>query len=404
MNKRKLASLISLLAGGTLAVILTQPFHGSAQIYNPHPTPPSNSVTNAMLTATAVGDNVVDPANPITAEKIATDTTLQFVTNRADTINGAKTFASSTLIGGTLNVSGTISQNGTAVSVGNYFTGNGQDGALNVNNGTTTISFGGLSVLSKQYTTFSITSGTLNFSNPASNGSTFFVRTTGNCTITQTSSINAIDLTGMGALGSATGTGSLGSNNGAGGGGGASMINNGSQGGSGIGGVTGSDNGTDAFGYADVTAGQGAITNTGGLGGLALPTSSFTTSTIFMGTHAIVPGSGGGGGSNSNEAFGAPGGNGGGSLWLQCGGALSFGTGATIITSGNVGTVGTSTHNNGEGGGGGAGSVVIIWSTLTNNSGTITTTGGAGGTGHNGAGSGGNGGNGYQLVTSSTMF
>jgi hypothetical protein len=86
------------------------------------------------------------------------------------------------------------------------------------------------------------------------------------------------------------------------------------------------------------------------------------------------------------------GGVGGGALYIECSGALNFTTGA-IDASGSAGT--STTSSGGAGGGGAGGMVVVLYNTLTANSGTINTAGGPGGnttTGSgtsNGAGGGG---------------
>lgn len=47
--------------------------------------------------------------------------------------------------------------------------GNGSDGALNISSGTTTLAFDASGYIEKNYTSFTMTGGTLNFSGPATN-------------------------------------------------------------------------------------------------------------------------------------------------------------------------------------------------------------------------------------------
>ena len=61
---------------------------GAQDIVNPHPTPPANSVTNAMLKSNAVQDNVVATNAGIQASKIATSTSQDFVNDATETYTG----------------------------------------------------------------------------------------------------------------------------------------------------------------------------------------------------------------------------------------------------------------------------------------------------------------------------
>lgn len=270
--------------------------------------------------------------------------------------------------------SGSIVRTGVAL-----FGGTGADGALNDTSGTNTLSLANAALVVKNYTSINISGGaTRNFSNPNTNGTIIVLKSQGNVTIAGT-----LDASGMG---------------GAGGAGGASGSANGTAGSSGSG-VLDSIAHAGAGGVGNETGGAG-----GGAAGTVIPMSyTAPNGHQYRRTYLVFSGSGGGGGGAGNGAnFGAggAGGAGGGAIIIECGGALNF-TG-TIKTSGLVGTAGSANSggtNNGGGGGGGGGSagmLVILYTTLTANSGTITTAGGAGadagqgnGTGNGGAGGGG---------------
>lgn len=259
-----------------------------------------------------------------------------------------------------------------------FFGGDGSDGALTISSGTTTINLGNAAVVTKNYTSISITGdGALAFSNPATNGSVIILKSQGNCTITSSTS-TAIYLGELGAPGGAAGTGG--------------------------GGADGAIGATPSQIIDTTTHGGGAGTTGGGVAGNQI----VQAQTMYARTAAyvsymgklVVPGSGGGGGeSGANDgggtgANGGAGGRGAGALYLECGGFYNV-TG-TIYAKGGKGTDGGTTNADGGSGGGGAGGMFLaIYGLLTADSGTYTVTGGDGGAvGAGGAGTCGNGGGG----------
>lgn len=224
------------------------------------------------------------------------------------------------------------------------FGGTGADGALTITSGATNIDLAGAQVVVKNYTSISITgTASLTFTNPHANGTLVILKSQGNATIT--SSANpTIDLRSMGA--------SVGSN-------GAS------------------------FG-AIVNAGSTAGSTTGAAGGIA----SASIQKSIAGKYIPVAAGAGGG-----NASGSTGGAGGGSLYIECAGALNFGASSVINASAANGG-----NGNGGAGGGAGGSVVVIYNTLTANSGTITLNGGNGGNGSNGSQVGGGGGGANRIA------
>lgn len=241
------------------------------------------------------------------------------------------------------------------------FGGDGSDGALAITSGTTTIDCAGAQVVIKNYTSISITStGKLAFSNPHANGTTVILKSQGNVTLTS-SQAPMIDCSAMGGTGGAalsTGTGSSDGNA-----------------------------GSDAIGFLVSVLGATAVRSASNAGGLA------TLKPMRLTTHvskyySVCPGSGGGGG-NKNISNGvvntAAGGRGGGALVIECGGAWNFTTASGIsvaATAGGTATNSTSTQYGVSGGsGGGGGCCLVMYNSLTANSGTITVTGGAAGTG-----------------------
>jgi hypothetical protein len=250
---------------------------------------------------------------------------------------------------------------------GNFrFGGTGADGALTVSSGTTTVTGISAGYLEKNYTTVSITgTGVLGFTTlDATRGTTIVLRATGNVAITS-SATRVIDLRSAGG-GSDGQTGSNISSGttaiGPGGGGGGSTGGNGTQG--------------------SHTTGNNVGAGTGGPGG--------------NGHGPLIPfirpprpgGNGGSGGSGVGTSGGA-GGLGGGALYIECGGAYNF-TG-TIDCSGAAGSTGGTggTTNGGGGGGGAGGNVLVIYGTLTADSGTYTVSGGSGASAGGGAGANG---------------
>jgi len=271
------------------------------------------------------------------------------------------------------------------------FGGTGADGALAISSGTTIIDLGGASVVTKKYTSISITgTGSLAFTNPHANGTLIILKSQGAVTITS-SSASAIDLRSIGSTNSSKAITSIGvaTNNGVnavGGGtrtGGAGgvlvtpvvaavkniIVSCGAGGGLG-GSSTGSDAGGGGGGGANLTA-TGTTGATGGASGIG----------------------------NSNTSAG---GRGGGGLYIECAGAYNFTTG-TITAVGASGTNGAG-QNTGGGGGGAGGSIVVRYITLTANSGTYSVAGGAGGTTADAGGAGGAGGAGYTDVQPNDDF
>jgi len=272
------------------------------------------------------------------------------------------------------------------------FGGTGADGALSASSGATNIDLGSAPVVVKNYTSISLTgTATLTFTNPHANGTIIILKSQGDVTITSSGS-PAIDLRSIGAASPAVGSsGARGTSLGA-------RINGGTAGLNGAtspaqaGGVT--DNETNIttvltkvlFLGAGASGGSGqnqagAEGTTGGGGGAS-----------FINNGA----SGGTGGTGGGAGNGGVGGSGGGGLLIECGGALNITS--TINASGGAG--GNATGGGSGGGGGGAGVIIILYRTLTANSGTYTVTGGAAGTGRSpGAGAAG-----YSLVAANTEF
>lgn len=261
------------------------------------------------------------------------------------------------------------------------FGGNGSDGALSITSGTTTISAASANVLVKNYTTISITgSGKLAFSNPASDGTIIILKSSGNTTLTS-SSATMIDVTGMGGIGGAAVTGA----------------------------GTNGNSGTQGVGvwFNTTSFGVKGTSGTGGAGGVIITNKNLfakTTTIIQSKVIYLAAGSGGASGATATVDPGpgntsGAGGRGGGALWIECAGALNFTTGG-ISSAGLVGGNAIYTGGGGSGGGGGGsgGMILILYNTLTANTGNVTTIGGVGGTGtgsnSGGTGTGGGGGGG----------
>lgn len=259
---------------------------------------------------------------------------------------------------------------GLIAGVTTTFGGDGTDGALSVTSGTTTIDLANASIVVKQYTSISISAGaTLAFSNPNSAGTIIILKSQGAVTVAGT-----INASGMGGAG--------------GGGGGA--------GGAGSAGTKGNLILDDLTSHVGNAGNANSSTTGGTAGGASTVLSnkflySNTAERLTRGLYiACGSGGGGGGGTTSNGGTstvggtGGAGGRGGGALLIECGGALDFS--GTINVSGANGVIGlegtgSETAGGGGGGGGSAGMAVVIYGTLTANTGTITATGGAGGAG-----------------------
>ena len=266
--------------------------------------------------------------------------------------------------------------NGELKGWGNKFGGNGTDGALSLSAGTTTINLGGAKLVEKNYTSISITTGTLTFSNPHPNGTIVILKSQGNVTIT-CATAPCIDLRGIGAAaGTATGTaGSIG-------------------------------NGIWTVGSAHYGGAHSG--STGGTGGVIIPSSTPYLVDVFgLNSAGKFLAVGSGGSAGVGTGFGN-GGRGGGSILIEVGGYLNFTTSNGINCSGSDGSSATALASAGGGGGGSAGMCSVIYNKLTSSSGTIYSVGGNGGastgdisggscSGGAGAGSiygaGGNGGN-----------
>lgn len=274
--------------------------------------------------------------------------------------------------------------------------GTGADGALSISSGTTTISCGSAAFLVKNYTSISITgTAQLAFSNVGTNGTFIILKSQGDVTITS-STVPAIDVRSFGGPGG-SGQSAASANQGGGGGGGAGASFDGTNGSAGNN-NTGSSPGTGKDGV-------GPIPSFGG--GVASPGTAFGPAGVsphFRGYIAplnkmlpIAAGGGGGAGCLGPSGTQGVGGNGGGALYIECGGTLNITS--TLDASGAAGTASTGTS--GSGGGGGGGSIGILYRTLTANSGTYTITGGAGAIGVR---AGGNGGDGLSFVAQNTEF
>ena len=280
------------------------------------------------------------------------------------------------------------------------FGGTGANGAF----ATTTaavIDLGNAAVVTKNYTSISITgAGSLSFKNPNTNGTIIVLKSNGNVTLTCNTG-PCIDASGMGGAagndgyydvtspkaGTAGQNWSGGSNSaGTGGGGGGGALTAGSNG-----------------------QGLGSPGTNYGVGGAT--TGIKTASTLYFKTIKLSTGAGSGAGATSGGGAGGAGNAGGGSIYIECSGTLNFTTSNGISVAGKNGTDGShggDSNNGGGGGGGGAGSVIILYNSLTSNTGTINVSGGNGGNGGAGpvysGGGGGGGGAGYSLVTKNTEF
>jgi len=262
--------------------------------------------------------------------------------------------------------------NGLGVAISKYG-GTGTDGALSITSGTTTISAASAYV-EKNYTSMSITStGNLAITS-AFYGTSVTLRSQGNVTIT-TSSTSAITVNGIG-------------------GGPDGWVNADSPSSStaGIGGAGGGSTTGRGAGSASASTGNQIVVAGTGLGAL----SPFT--------RWAPPGGNGsngttGGANGFSQGGGGGGGNGGGGLYIECGGAYNFTTGA--LNAGGA-TGGAAPHNTsgglqgGCGGGGAGGNIIVLYFSLTADSGTYNVSGGAGGTNGFGAASGAAGANGLS--------
>ncbi len=295
------------------------------------------------------------------------------------------------------------------------FGGNGSDGALTISAGTTTINLGGVKQLIKNYSSISITgTGQLAFSNPHADGTEIILKCSGDVTLTSSTAPN-IEVSGLGSTGGVVGTpgtngnfildssnhfgtnatiGSAGTGDpGAGGGGGGSL-------------AAGSD-GSNAVAGASVKGNGGAVYSN-----LFLYT---VLSVYYLARKALflAVGSGGGAGANgepaANSAGGGGGGGGGGQVLILYN-SLTANSGTITVTGGAAGAggiVGGAGVGAGGAGGRGGGCLVIECAGSLNFTGTIYAKGAAGTAGGNGGalgggGAGGAGGAGGSLVAQNT--
>jgi hypothetical protein len=274
------------------------------------------------------------------------------------------------------------------------FGGDGSDGALDTSGGTVDIDLGQEQLVVKNYTTINIATNNLTFSNPHDDGTVIALKSQGTVVISAT-----IDASGMGAKGGVGGPANT------------TTPEDGDDANSGSNIVDTGTNGLKGLKGASGSAGSGGAAS-----------SIVTSATFFPNTDLklfekrirLFCGSGGGGGGGgyensggSDTADGGAGGRGGGGLYIESLGALNFS--GTVKVDGDTGSVGgagtgTDASGSGAGGGGGAGTFIMLYNSLTANSGTVTATGGAGGAGGDsvsagtpgyGAGGGGSGGSSF---------
>lgn len=276
--------------------------------------------------------------------------------------------------------------NGFILSSIGAFGGDGSDGALSITSGTTTIDCANAEVVTKNYTSISITgTGKLAFSNPASTGTRINLKSQGAVTLTS-STAPMLDVSGMGAA-ATTGPGFV--------------IDLSTH--------TGSNNAV----AGEAAGGSPKLGGAGGTSGSILDVASrglySNSSTRVLNTRTMYLLCGGGGDNGANGGVGNAGaaagtgntspGRGGGALYIECAGAWNFTTAGGISVDGQVGGVGGNGGaasgsdlgggGGGGSGGGGAGSCLILYRTLTANSGSVTSAGGVGGTGGTGGTNGG---------------
>lgn len=274
-----------------------------------------------------------------------------------------------------------------SLTAANYkFGGTGSDGALTQTSGTTTLAVSSALVFIKNYTSISLSSSAnLTISGQPSHGTILVLKSQGNVVLTTPSgTANVIELTGLGASASTAGISAFGlfptaSSNGGNGTGGSSTQGPAIAGSTGLMDITtmitaarmfpfvvGSGGGV---GGAAATGFGGSVYGGGGGGGGGTAVILANVITTNSGTFVIA---GGNGCTTTSSSLVTPGGLGGGAVYIECGGALTF--------TGQISVAGT---HGGNGTGGGAGG-----NSSTGGSGT----GGNGDTQSNTAGSGGAGG------------
>ena len=254
-----------------------------------------------------------------------------------------------------------------------FIYGDGTDGALNVEAGTTNLTLGKV----YNYTTMNISAGaTLSTTDSANYGKPMIIKVQGDCTIKGT-----INLSGKGFAG---GTGAYAPT-----GNGAGHDNTNSWGSGGTAGGSGAGAGSGAGGSSAISNGTNGVGTAAGVGGKLIPA-------LMRGRLRVFSGGGGGSGASAGASQNPAGGAGGGALILIVGGDLNF-TG-TINVSGAKGTNSAAVG----GGGGGGGTFLILYNTATAISGTKIVNGGSGGTGTQAGGAGANGT--YQIIPLSEIY
>ena len=340
----------------------------------------ANSITaNELSTSiTYAGSIIIDTAGLIRSGQTAYDTgTGWFIGNVSGTPKlsigvGGSTTASLTWDGTTLTV------NGYAITGKGNFGGNGADGAFSFSSGTNTVSAASAAIFFKNYTSISLTgTAVMAFSNPHANGTIGIIKSKGAVTLTS-SATPIFDGTGMGAGGGARNTAD---GNGADGTDNADILDS-----------------SNHFGEGGDKFVDGASAGAGGPAGVAVVTTAdvnrafpYTTATTYLYRQKVhlQCGSGGGAGGNDGTAssYGGAGGRGGGGFLIECAGAFNFTTASGISVNGGAGEASVNgdsgTPGKGGGGGGGAGHFVLLYNSLTANTGTVTIVGGAGGAGSN---------------------
>lgn len=264
----------------------------------------------------------------------------------------------------------------------NGFGGTGADGALSITSGTTNIDLGNARQVIKNYTSISITgTGALTFTNPHASGTIIVLKSQGDVTITS-SATRAIDVRNLGAGPATNGTSY------------SVRPTTGTTGSSGI-------------------AGSGGTGHKNGDVGIC-------NKSIFISTGA--------GGASGQAGGNSVAGSGGGALYIECGGAYNCtgtldasGQNATNNTTSPGGSIayfsagggggkedgGGGTFGNGNSygnaGGGGGGCIVVLYGSLTTDSGTYTVNGGTA-TGSGSGVTGGTGGAGFSFRALNTEF
>jgi hypothetical protein len=288
------------------------------------------------------------------------------------------------------------------------FGGTGADGALTVSSGNTAIDLGGAQVVTKNYTSISITgTGKISFTNPHANGTIIILKSQGNVTLTS-SSTSMIDASNCGGAG---GTGAT-SNYSAGTAGTAGYASSSAY--LSATAATGGGLGYEGNAFAGCGSGGGGVTTAGENGNfyanpagaamsITLPNPS---GSLLYRNIVVATGGGGGGGARYESNNGGNGGTGGGCVIIECGGYWNFTTtNCTFITGGKGQDVPYSPNAYwGPGAGGGSGMFVAWYNKLTANTGTILYAGGAGGVSPGTSMYGGAGGAGFVSITENVSF